>query len=412
MKIFSAIKNWWVNLFRVWRREIYLVFTDPGVLLFFFALPTAYPLVYTIIYNPELVKEIPVVVVDNSRTAESRQFTRTVDQTEAIDVIGYAANLEEAKEAMRSHKCYGIMEIPSDYARRLGNGEQAVVPFYDEMSLLIRYRAFVSALTDIQIATGARIQSELLDAGGLLTQTQAMEGSPVNNEAEFMGDPTQGFASFIIPGILVLILQQSMVLGITMLAGGMHERRRRNHGYDPMMITTATPVSTILGKTLCYLTLYIPMVYYTLDIVPDIFALPHVGNYWEYVMFIFPMLVASAMLGICLGVFVTERESSMLVIVFTSVIFLFLSGLTWPRYAMSPFWKLIGDLVPATWGLEGFIRLNGDHANLAQQSTPYIHLWILAGIYFVGAWFIVRSYLRNGRSALNHLRNGQPAVKV
>ena len=51
MKIFSAIKNWWVNLFRVWRREIYLVFTDPGVLLFFFALPTAYPLFYTIIYN-------------------------------------------------------------------------------------------------------------------------------------------------------------------------------------------------------------------------------------------------------------------------------------------------------------------------------------------------------------------------
>ena len=49
--------DWIKSLFRVWRRETRLVFTDIGVLLFFFGLPIAYPVVYTLIYNPEVVKE-------------------------------------------------------------------------------------------------------------------------------------------------------------------------------------------------------------------------------------------------------------------------------------------------------------------------------------------------------------------
>ena len=53
--------NWFKSLFRVWRRETRLVFTDIGVLLFFFALPLAYPIVYTLIYNPEVVKKIDTV---------------------------------------------------------------------------------------------------------------------------------------------------------------------------------------------------------------------------------------------------------------------------------------------------------------------------------------------------------------
>ena len=47
----QAVKKWFVDLFKVWRREFYLVFHDAGVLLFFFALPTIYPVVYTIILS-------------------------------------------------------------------------------------------------------------------------------------------------------------------------------------------------------------------------------------------------------------------------------------------------------------------------------------------------------------------------
>ena len=383
----SGILSWFKTLFRVWRREFRLVFSDMGVMIFFFGLTLGYPLVYTIIYNPETVRDIPVVVVDRSRTAESRELTRMVDATPAVEIYDYAPTVADARRIHNEHKAYGILLIPEDYATRLGRGEQAVVTFYSDMGLLLRYRTFVSALTDVQLAAGAKIQTEKIDMLGL--PGQAVSGAPINSEAIMLGDPTQGFASFIIPGILVLILQQSLILGITMLSAGSSERRRRNGGVDPLAIP-AGPTTTILGKMMCYLCIYAPLVLFILNLVPEIFSLPHIGSLFDYIIFILPMLIASIMLGMIVSVFVTERESSMLVVVFTSVVFLFLSGLTWPRYAMNGFWRLIGDAIPATWGVEGFIRMNSNGSMLAQETHAYSMLWILAAVYFVMAWIVNR----------------------
>lgn len=373
---------WIKSLFRVWRRETRLVFTDVGVMLFFFALPIAYPVVYTLIYNPEIVKKIDTVVVDNSRSAESRELVRELGATQGIHVVGYAANMEEARRAWMEKKCYGIIEIPSDYGRRIGRGEQAVASFYSDMSLLLRYRQYLFALTDVQMNETMQITSRRLADGGLLTSS--IKGLPVNTQANFLGDVSQGFASFIMPGLVVLILQQSMLLGITMIAGTSRDRRRRNGGSDPLEYRAGT-LATVLGKSLCYLMVYLPLSYYILEIIPYMFSLPHVGRFIDLMPMVFMILLATTFLGQTLQVFVRERESSLLVIVFTSVVFLFLSGLTWPRYAFSKFWYMVSELVPSTWGMEGIVRINSNGATLSDVSHYYWGLWALTGIYFVTA---------------------------
>lgn len=374
--------NWIKSLFRVWRRETRLVFTDVGVMLFFFALPIAYPVVYTLIYNPEIVKKIDTVVVDNSRSSESRELVRELGATQGIHVVGYAANMEEARRAWMEKKCYGIIEIPSDYGRRIGRGEQAVASFYSDMSLLLRYRQYLFALTDVQMNETMQITSRRLADGGLLTSS--IKGLPVNTQANFLGDVSQGFASFIMPGLVVLILQQSMLLGIAMIAGTSRDRRRRNGGSDPLEYRAGT-LATVLGKSLCYLMVYLPLSYYILEIIPYMFSLPHVGRFIDLMPMVFMILLATTFLGQTLQVFVRERESSLLVIVFTSVVFLFLSGLTWPRYAFSKFWYMVSELVPSTWGMEGIVRINSNGATLSDVSHYYWGLWALTGIYFVTA---------------------------
>ena len=381
--------NWLTSLFKVWGREFYLVFHDAGVLLFFFALPLMYPVVYTIIYNPEVIRDMPVAVVDHSRTAQSRELARMVDATDGLEVYQYAPDMGAARRMMNEKEVFGILEIPSDYARCIGRGEQANVTYYADVSLLLRYRQALLNLTDVQLALATRYQQEKIASGGLLLQD--IGGSPVDVQSVMMGDPTQGFASFIMPGVLVLILHQSLILGVAMLAGGAAERRRRNGGFDPMAVD-APPTATILGKVLCYAAIYIPMSLYALHFVPWMFTLPHLESMLDSLIFIFPMLIAASMLGLCVASFVTEREASLMVVVFTSVVFLFLSGLTWPRYAMSPFWQLIGDFIPATWGVEGFIRLNSNGATFAQESHPTLMLWTLAAVYFSVAWLLVRRF--------------------
>ena len=57
-------------------REFKLIKGDAGVLIFMLLLPLAYPIVYSLIYNPELVREVQLVVVDNDRTPLSREMKR------------------------------------------------------------------------------------------------------------------------------------------------------------------------------------------------------------------------------------------------------------------------------------------------------------------------------------------------
>lgn len=384
-RLVMNMKEWLLETARIFRHEISMVFSDIGVMLFFFFLPTAYPIIYSLIYNTEVSREMPVAVVDNSRTALSREFVRDADATEAIKVCGYAADIREAKQWMAEKKCFAILEIPADYARKLGRAEQPQIQFYCEMSLLLRYRTFSSSIADLQIATGAKLRRMTLDDLGL---PASGEVASIDNQGFALGDTQQGFASFVIPGIVVLILHQSMILGIALLGGTRAEQRRRLKGALPVTGDNASPTARIFGRTLCYLILYIPLSIYILHYVIHFFSYPQEGTLADGLLFILPMLLASAMLGQTLSVFVTERESGFILFVFTSVTFLFLSGLTWPRFAMSPALTMIGDLIPATWGVEGFVRINSNGAALDLVRRPWLWLWGLTLLYSVTAWLV------------------------
>ncbi|MDE6282743.1 MAG: ABC transporter permease [Muribaculaceae bacterium] len=388
------IKEWLLETARIFRHEMTLVFSDIGVMLFFFFLPIAYPIVYSLIYNTEVTRDMPVAVVDHARTALSREFVRHADATEAMKICGYAADLNEARDWMAAKKCFAIIEIPEDYSRKLGRAEQPQVQFYCEMSLLLRYRTFSSSLADLQIATGADLRERALDDLGMPSN-----GAPSNIESYgfALGDTQQGFASFIIPGIVVLILQQSMLLGIVLLGGTRAEQRRRLRGGGVTVFgDDASPSAQILGRALCYTIIYIPLAIYILHYIPLFFHYPHEGKVIEYVLFIFPMLLASAMLGQTLNIMATERESAFIIVVFTSVAFLFLSGLTWPVYAMNRFLGWISDMIPCTWGLQGFVHINSNDAVMGQQSHPFAWLWGLTVFYTLTAYLVTRWQTRRG----------------
>lgn len=384
MNVLTKITRWAAGLGRVFRNELRLIVRDPGVLLFFVALPLAYPIVYTLIYNPEVVRKLPVAVVDNSCTADSRNFVRMAEASPSIEIYAYCPNMADAKELMAEGKVFGIMQIPGNYAKCIGRGEQAHVEFYADMSLLLRFRTFVSALTDLQLEIISDITGERISQAGL--ESLAAGGSlPVKSESNFLGDTEQGFASFVIPGIVILILQQSMILGITMLGGTSRERRRRNGGIDPKEVAGVGATATIFGKALCYTVFYFPLTIYIMRYIPEIFNLPHYGSAVDYLLFIFPMLLSTAFLGLTLNIAMRERESAFIIIVFTSVVFLFLSGLTWPRYAMNELWTWVGNCIPAVWGVEGFIRINSNAATLPEVAPAFKAMWILTAVYMLTA---------------------------
>ena len=380
---------------RVYGREIRNIFHDPGVILFFFFLPLAYPVIYSLIYNPELVRDVPVVVVDSDRTPLSREFTRRLNATEGAEIIGYAANLPEARRAVDSKKAFAVMEIPKGFEKKIGRGEQGPVVLYCEMSLLLRYRSLLFSATDLQTAMGAELLASDISTLGL--ESISADSDPMPIDGVSLGNLLSGFDSFIMPGVIILILQQCIILAVGMLGGGKHEDPRLI-GYNPINRSRSTVVD-MLAKSGAYLTLLALPVIWLLHYVPRIFDFPMEGNILQIFSFILPMIIASICLGFIVQAFCTERESIFVIWVATSVLFLFLSGLTWPRYAMSPFWTRLSDLIPATWGVNGFILMNANGSTLTQVSDQWQHLWILAAFYALIAWAVQRFILRRTTQA-------------
>ncbi|MDE7396320.1 MAG: ABC transporter permease, partial [Muribaculum sp.] len=354
--------------------------------------PLFYPLVYSIIYNPELVRDVTVVVVDHDRTARSRQLARMLDATQEARIIGYAADLDEARRAMDSHECYGILEIPEGFQKSIGRQETAHAVIYTEMSLLLRYRSLLMAATNVSQAIGAEIQSEDIDAVLPIAST-VMPGDPMPVEAVQLGNITGGFDSFIMPGVLILILQQSIILAVGLAGGNRRERRLLGQSSLPGSVT-----ATLAGRALCYIVMAILPAIYILHYVPMMFSFPMEGSPLQIFAFVLPMIIASIMLGFTLQTFISERESIFVVWVVTSVIFLFLSGLTWPRFAMAAPWKALSDCVPATFGVMGYVRMNANGADLSQLHMEYTGLWIQAAVYtmlaWVAQWYVRRKYAK------------------
>lgn len=384
-------KSLFYQLFKVYCREFKIVVHDPGIIIFFLFLPLAYPVIYSLIYNPELVRDVPVVVVDNDRSSLSRQLVRNLDATQEAWVKGYAADLPEARRAMDSRECYAILEIPEGFGKKVAKNEQGEAVLYCEMSLLLRYRSLLVASTNVAQEMGASIMEEKVNLVAPLAET-VVSGDlmPIKNIA--MGNIEGGFDSFIMPGVLILILHQCIILASGM-AGGAKRERPSLIGYNSFDEEPSV-LMTMFGQMLCYITILMVPIIYLVHYVPLMFSFPMAGNLLEILCFLLPMVIACVGLGWCFQGVVWERESVFVLWVVTSVIFLFLSGLTWPRYAMPGIWKALSDCVPATWGMEGFIRMNANGASLSQVAGDYIKLWILAGVYIVLAYCVQRWVVR------------------
>lgn len=378
-------------MLRVYIREFRVIFSDEGLVLFFLFLPLAYPVIYSLIYNPEVVRDVPMVVVDHDRTRASRELARRMDATQEAWVIGYAPDLDNAKKALHEREAFAILEIPEGFGKSIGRQEQANAVMFCDMSLLLRYRGFLVAATNVSQALGSEITTRRIDLEAPLAGTIAV-GDPLGVNNISMGNIKNGFDSFIMPGVIVLILHQCLILAIGMAGGAKRE--------DPKLIRydsfneEPSILATMLGQMLCYLTIIALPMLFLVHYVPLIFSFPMAGNTLEILAFLLPMVIACICLGYMLQAIVLERESIFVLWVVTSVMFLFLSGLTWPRYAMAPFWKFLSDCLPATWGVEGFIKMNANGSTLAQVSTAYRHLWLLAGINFAGAYAVQRWVMR------------------
>lgn len=385
------------DTFYIWKEELKNVFKDEGVMIFFFLVPFVYPLLYAFIYDNEVVREAKMVVVDQSRTSLSREFIRKVDATPDVDVVRVCSDMEAARKMLDEKKAYGILLFPGDFSRNLHQGEQTTVSLYCDMSALLFYKAFLLSTTEVSLDMGKELQARIHPAS-----TEALQQimvNPIPYESVALFNSQNGFASFLVPAILILVIQQTLILGIGML-GGTAREKNRFHSLVPVSRHFNGTLRIVFGKSLTYVILYTVVCLWALAIVPRLFSLPQVGEPWAIFLFILPYLFACVFFSITLSGFMTTRESPILVFVFTSVILLFISGVSWPKESIPECWRIVGYLFPSTLGIQGFIRINTSGATLSEVAHEYHTLWIQAGAYFLTSCLVYRYQIIRSRKLI------------
>ena len=391
------IKEGILDTFFIWKDELKNVFKDSGVMIFFFLVPFIYPLLYAFIYNNEVVHNAKMVVVDQSDSYLSREYIRKVDATADVKVVAVCSDMEEAKRMMDAKEAYGILYFPSEFSKNIHKGKQATVSLYCDMSALLFYKAFLLATTEVSLEIGKELRAQNNPSSTI--EQEKITINPIPYESVALFNSQNGFASFLVPAILILVIQQTLILGIGML-GGTAREKNRFHSLVPISRHFNGTLRIVFGKSLTYILLYIVVCIWALGVVPKLFSLPQVGEPWTVMLFVLPYLFASIFLSMTLSGFMTSRESPMLVFVFTSVILLFISGVSWPKEAIPPFWKAVGYLFPSTPGIQGFIRINTAGASLNEVAHEYRTLWIQAGIYFITACTIYRYQIMRSRKLI------------
>ena len=115
-KLSHIIREGIEDMFYIWKRELQHIFKDEGVMIFFFLVPLAYPVLYSFIYNNEVVHEAKMVVVDQCDSPLSREFARRIDASSEVQVVQRVEDMSAAKHCVDAKEAFGILLIPSDFS--------------------------------------------------------------------------------------------------------------------------------------------------------------------------------------------------------------------------------------------------------------------------------------------------------
>ena len=394
MSIFHNIYERLEDAAYVWRQEIKQVFRDEGVLIFCIIVPLVYPLLYSWIYNNEVVHEVPVVIIDQSHSQQSRQFIRMIDASPDVRVLSYAEDLDDAQSLVSRQVAKGVYLIPADFGARLNKMQQAVVSVYCDMSLMLTYKAIYQTAVAVTQTMGAEIQTKL--SGNYTAREDLITTRPLDFADVPIFNPAGGYGNFIIPAVLMLILQQTLVLGIGLAAGTARERNRYSD-LVPIHKCYDGIYRVVCGKALCYLMVYAVMAAYLTLVVPRIFSFLTLIHWQDLLALMIPYLLACVFFGMTVSCLVRYRENVMLLVVFISVPLLFMTGVSWPQSSIPGVWQGVSWLFPSTFGVRAFVRMNTMGGTLSDVLPEIRYLWIHAAAYFGTACLVYGHQLRVSR---------------
>lgn len=373
------------SLSNVIRHEWKAIATNPAILLVLAGGIFLYGLLYNYMYAPNLVRKAPVAVVDLSHSTLSREYVRWLDAAPQTSVYAQTPNILEAREWMKKGEVTGILYIPSDFETRVARGETSVFTLYAATDAFLNFKGLQEASSRVMLAVNdahRRAGTVFLPPQGLLAVASS---TPVSVSGTALYNYTEGYGSYLIPAVMIVIIFQTMLMVIAMLTG--EEAEQRREGIHSMRARSLKDMLCIVsGRTFVYVMLYVVFSMFLLGLLPHIFSIPNIGSGWDIVTMMIPFLLATSFFALAVSRWFTDSEAPLLMIAFFSVGYIFLSGVSYPLELMPWYWQAAHYVFPVAPAVLAFVKLNSMGGSLADIWPQMLTLWIQVIIY--GAWAV------------------------
>ena len=362
----------------VFRRERKIMIRDLDILVIILLSPLFYGLFYGSAYLHKTEVNVPVVVVDEDHSALSRQFIRDLDAHQLITVSRIEPSLSEAKNDLQAFRAQAVIWIPNQFEHHLKRGKQSTVKVYLNTSRFLPANDINRAVQEVAATIDAGLRIRYFESKGLNFEQAKEQFEPLQVDDRNLFNIRQTYGDFLIPGILVLILQQTLLFGLAMSVA----RETETRGWRTLYRQANGSVwAVISGKSVAYLLLYIGYALFFFTVYFSVFRLPFRGNYGTFILMTLIFLITVTYISVFVGTLFERKIIALQFLVFTSYPIFLLSGFSWPVSAMPEALQWFAQLLPTTPYLQAMTRITYMGAGL-EEVLP--ELWHLVGLGVLG----------------------------
>ncbi len=347
------------------------VFTDSGVVLMIVIAPIIYGFFYPWPYSSEVVNHVPVGIIDYDNSDLSRTIVRYATATPQLDTERFV-NEQAAQEAMWLNKIAGYMIIPSGLEQRVLSGKQANVSVLANGSyFILNQRVQMGFLQSIStVSAGIKIKKSVAQGAYQPIAEKSSQALPLQIIPLY--NQNEGYGSYVVPAVSIIILQQTLMMGTAMLVGTWYEQKRDR-----------TSVRGWLGRIAALSAISFVMGCFFYGWVFEIQDYPRGQNMLGSLLFLLLFCPTVATLGCVFGLWFRQRERSLQILIFSSLPILFISGYPWPANQLPEVLQILRWLVPTTPGINTSVQLNQMGASVSQVATGFYALAGLLVFYFI-----------------------------
>ncbi len=363
------------------RDEFKKIFSDKGAILILIIGALLYSIIYYIPYSNDVVKDVKIAVADFDDSKSSSRFIAKLDSTRAIEVIDAGLSLRDLKNQVYKSNISGYLVIEEGFEKNLFKGEQANVSLFVDSSIVITYKEVLSAVHSVSSYFGSQFEIANLINIKKSPESARAQIEPIEFKQIPLFNVSGGYYGYIFPLVLIMIMQQTLLVGLALINATMREK---GVVYNPYAKSIAY---VIFAKSSAYVFIYLIHALYFFFLYPIIFKYPSYFN----LMSLFVVLVylyCVSFLGHALVYFFKNRENCILALAVMTLPMLYTAGFVWPTQNIPMFINILTNLIPSTPAMNAFIKLNQMGTSFEHVTKEVAILIILLISYFLCACYV------------------------